>query len=167
MECGEDLSKVRLEMLGSNEGKSSGLPGGNVVVPCGVGEITNKLTHLLPKNCLRLSHQVTLIDWSLLSRDPRLPDKVTIECNVVRASNTSVTTKYAQNRISNTPSNDPKEVVNADYVICTLPLGVLKSSHRKMFHPRLPDEKVVLEVIIYFTYKNRIIISSKYCELSS
>merc|ERR1712223_530834 len=48
VECGEDLTKVRLEILGSNEGRTSGLPGGNVIVPHGVGEITNRLSNLLP-----------------------------------------------------------------------------------------------------------------------
>ena len=45
VECGEDLTKVRLEILGSNEGRTSGLPGGNVIVPHGVGELTNRLSN--------------------------------------------------------------------------------------------------------------------------
>ena len=146
VECGEDLSKVRLEILGSNEGRASGLPGGNVVVPYGIGELTNKLTSFLPKGSVRLNHQVVSVDWSLLSRNPRIPDKVTIECNVGGSKHFSSISSHPpeinSQRISNNLVNNPKTVINADYVICTLPLGVLKATHRKMFYPRLPEQKV-------------------------
>ena len=146
VECGEDLTKVRLEILGSNEGKTSGIPGGNVIVPYGVGEITNRLSNLLPKGTIRLNHRVTSIDWSLLSRNPRLPDKITIECNVGKTKNfSSIKSKASSNGFekgTNNLVNSTKVIINADYVICTLPLGVLKASHRKMFYPRLPEPKV-------------------------
>ena len=146
VECGEDLTKVRLEILGSNEGKTSGIPGGNVIVPYGVGEITNRLSNLLPKGTIRLNHRVTSIDWSLLSRNPRLPDKITIECSVGKAknfpSNKSQTSSNGFEKGTNNLVNSTKVIINADYVICTLPLGVLKASHRKMFYPRLPEPKV-------------------------
>ena len=146
VECGEDLTKVRLEILGSNEGKTSGIPGGNVIVPYGVGEITNRLSNLLPKGTIRLNHRVTSIDWSLLSRNPRLPDKITIECSAEKSKNfTSIKSKTSSNGFekgTNNLVNSTKIIINADYVICTLPLGVLKVSHRKMFYPRLPEPKV-------------------------
>jgi hypothetical protein len=143
VECGADLSKVRLEILGSNEGQTSGLPGGNVIVPYGVGEITNRLTNLLPKGSVRLNHEVISVDWSLLSRNPRIPDKVTIECNVGGSKHFS--SNHLKNNSVRTSSNlvnSSKILVNADYVIYTLPLGVLKATHRKMFYPRLPEQKV-------------------------
>jgi len=149
VECGEDLSKVRLEILGSNEGRTSGLPGGNVIVPYGVGEITNRLTNLLPKRSVRLNHQVISVDWSLLSRNPVIPDKVTIECNVGGSKHfSSTSSNHLKNNSSRTSSNlvnSTKIIVNADYVICTLPLGVLKATHRKMFYPRLPEQKVCVQ----------------------
>ena len=146
VECGEDLTKVRLEILGSNEGKTSGIPGGNVIVPYGVGEITNRLSNLLPNGSIRLNHRVTSIDWSLLSRNPRLPDKITIECSIGKAKAfSSIKSKTSSNGFekgTNNLVNSTKVIINADYVICTLPLGVLKVSHRKMFYPRLPEPKV-------------------------
>ena len=152
MECGEDLTKVRLEILGSNEGRTSGLPGGNVIVPHGVGELTNRLSNLLPIGSIRLNHRVTSIDWSLLSRNPRLPDKITIECNVGKTktfnSPSSKTTCVTSQRVSNNLVSSSKVIINADYVICTLPLGVLKATHRKMFYPRLPEHKVFFYIKI-------------------
>ena len=146
VECGEDLSKVRLEILGSNEGRSSGLPGGNVIVPSGVGELTNRLANALPAGCVRLNHHVSSIDWSLLSRNTRLPDKVIIECHVGKTEKlSSITPRSTTNNsqhVSTKLVNSSKRTINADYVVYTLPLGVLKSSHRKMFYPRLPEQKV-------------------------
>ena len=126
VECGDDLAKIRLEMLGSNEGRTR-LPGGHVIVPAGVNKLGQKLSDLLPKRCIRLGHVVKHIDWSLLSRDPHLPDKITVECR-----------KYDE--LTGSPSSSV--IINADYVICTLPIGVLKSSHNHLFHPRLTSEKV-------------------------
>ena len=146
VECGEDLTKVRLEILGSNEGKTSGLPGGNVIVPHGVGEITNRLSYSLPNGSIRLNHRVSSIDWSLLSRNPKLPDKITIECSVVKTKNFSSISSNSpctnSQRGTKHLVNTSKVIINADYVICTLPLGVLKATHRKMFYPRLPQSKV-------------------------
>ncbi|CAK8988337.1 Probable polyamine oxidase 4 (AtPAO4) (Amine oxidase 2) [Durusdinium trenchii] len=34
------------------------------------------------------------------------------------------------------------EQIDADYCICTLPLGVLKHHHESLFHPSLPDQNV-------------------------
>ena len=48
VECAADLSKVRLEMLGTNEARTS-LPGGHVMVPSGVGKLTERLADSLPQ----------------------------------------------------------------------------------------------------------------------
>ena len=146
VECGEDLSKIRLEILGNNEGRVSGLPGGNVIVPKGVSEITNILASRLPQGCVRLKHHVKSIDWSLLSRNPRLPDKITVDCISSTSGGLSSTPSRICHPDSQNTSNNlvstSKIQINADFVVCTLPLGVLKSSHRKIFYPRLPDQKV-------------------------
>lgn len=122
IEAGDDLSKVRLEAFGT----ASRLPGGSVSLPQGAGELTGKLKQLLPPRAVKLGHEVTHIDWSLLTRNPRLPDKVSVE--VCRRLGESWTTK------TNT-------TFYADYVLCTLPLGVLKRNHQKLFHPRLGETK--------------------------
>ena len=116
VESGDDLCKVRLEMVGAKEQ----LPGGHVMVPKGLSQLVAKLSETLPKDCIKLGHVVKAIDWSLLSRDPKLPDKVTVICK-----NPGLTTTF-----------------NADYVICTIPIGVLKENHDEVFHPKLPSNKV-------------------------
>ena len=73
--------QVRLEMFG---GRVT-LPGGHVPLAHGAESIVDRLRRLLPSGCVRLNHEVTHVDWSLLSRDPNLPDKVAVEC-VITAS---------------------------------------------------------------------------------
>ena len=109
VECGEDLSRVRLEILGSNEGRTSGLPGGNVIVPYGVGEITNRLTNLLPKGCVRLNHQVISVDWSLLSRNPQIPDKITVQCSIGGSKH------FASISSNHTKNNTKRQKITTDF----------------------------------------------------
>ena len=125
VEAGDDLSRVRLEMFGSRVQ----LPGGHVTFSQGAGSLIEAMKRCLPSDCARLSHEVTHIDWSLLSRDPRVPDKVAIECVVASSkSRRDFRTYYA------------------DYVICTLPLGVLKHNYDQLFHPSLDEQKVIDDI---------------------
>lgn len=64
---------------------------------------------------------MVLVDWSLISRNANTVDKVVIECV--------------------TPEGHVEEY-DADFVICTLPLGVLKRFHQQIFYPGLGEDKV-------------------------
>ena len=48
------------------------------------------------------------------------------------------------------------EVISADYVVIALPLGVLKHSHRDMFSPALPKEKIEVIEQLEFGLMNKI-----------
>lgn len=65
-------------------------------------------------------HKVIRIDWSLITRNPRVPDKVLVECDF----------------------KGHKKAFFTDFVICTLPLGYLKKHHESLFYPRLDSPKV-------------------------
>ena len=47
------------------------LPGGHVPLAHGAETLIERLKRPLPAGSVRLNHEVTHIDWSLLSRDPR------------------------------------------------------------------------------------------------
>ena len=86
------------------------------------------------KSILPLDHKVQKVDWSLITRDPRIPDKVLVECIV----------------------KGQTKVLFADYVVCTLPLGYLKAHHDTIFYPRLDSRKVylllLLDTLFFFGY---------------
>ena len=65
-------------------------------------------------------HKVVRVDWSLITRNPRVPDKVLVECDF----------------------KGHKKAFFTDFVICTLPLGYLKKHHESLFYPRLDSPKV-------------------------
>ncbi len=90
-----------------------------MIVPCGVGSILEALAAGL-KDKVLLNRRATLVDWSLLSRDPRILDKVMVE---VETPAGSVEDHYA------------------DYVVVTIPVGALKKCQEGMFYPALPQEK--------------------------
>lgn len=117
---GEDLEQIRLELTGS----SINLPGGNVLVPGGMVGILEALIRDLPKDSIRFGRKVTGIDWSFQSRNPLLLDKIHVECSI------------------QTNMGSKTEDYFADYVVSTLPLGVLRHQFSRLFHPALPSSKV-------------------------
>ena len=108
IEAGHDLNKVKTESFGLNI--NSRLPGGSVNISQGAGKLIENLAKYLPLYSVKLNHEVQSLDWSLISRDPRLPDKVAIECKVKNGSGNGIIRK----------------TLYADYVICTMSLGYLK-----------------------------------------
>jgi phytoene dehydrogenase-like protein len=97
-------------------------PGGDVIVPGGVKTLIDCLSEELPSGVVRLGHVVTRIDWS---------------CSDVEDGKVAVAFKDAD--------GEDREVV-ADVVICTLPIGVLKRDYHKLFTPKIPNEKVKLNL---------------------
>ena len=85
----------------------------NTKVDRGMDEITSKLEKMLPKDTVKCNRKVTKVKW----------DKVEVRVTVEDLKSGVVS------------------VVDADFVVCTLPLGVLKEVHENMFEPRLPVKK--------------------------
>ena len=123
---GDDIENCRLELVGSR----SELPGGFVSVPTGVNRILESMikTTLKEEDSIKTGRRVTLVDWSLLSRDPKVMDKIVIECV--------------------TPEGHVEEYC-ANFVISTLPLGVMKRFHQQIFYPGLTQEKVHDDFHVY------------------
>ena len=108
IEAGHDLNKVKTESFGLNI--NSRLPGGSVNISQGAEKLIENLAKYLPLYSVKLNHEVQSLDWSLITRNPRLPDKVAIECKVKNGSGNGIIRK----------------TLYADYVICTMSLGYLK-----------------------------------------
>ena len=85
----------------------------NTKVDCGMDEIINKLEKLLPKDTVQFNKKVTKVNWD--------GDEVRVTVEDLKSGEV--------------------RVVDADFVVCTLPLGVLKEVHEDMFEPRLPVKK--------------------------
>eukprot|EP00096_Caligus_rogercresseyi_P013552 TRINITY_DN6190_c0_g1_i1.p1 TRINITY_DN6190_c0_g1~~TRINITY_DN6190_c0_g1_i1.p1 ORF type:complete len:338 (+),score=37.12 TRINITY_DN6190_c0_g1_i1:195-1208(+) len=96
-ECSVDLFGTSIE-----------LPGGEIPVRGGVGQMVHRLVNSLPSDSLFLSSQVERIDWSN-------PDFI------------CVSTK--------------EHTFICDYVISSIPLGVLKARHESIFVPELGEPK--------------------------
>ena len=73
-----------------------------------------------------INRKVRVIDWSLVPRDPRLVNKLVVECEATKEGG----------------STTRPEEYYADFVISTLPVAVLKQCHDGMFYPGLDTEKV-------------------------
>ena len=122
VEAGDDLARVRLQMVGAR----CTLPGGHVPVSRGMGKMTDTLASELAPGSLRLGHVVKHVDWSLLGGwssqgASSTAGKIAVECH--------------------RKTTDSTVLFTADYVICTLPIGVLKDCHQHLFFPKLPLEK--------------------------
>ena len=85
----------------------------NTKVDCGMDEIISKLDKMLPKDTVQFNKKVRKIKWDGVKVHVTFEDL----------------------------KSDEVRVVDADYVVCTLPLGVLKEVHEDMFEPRLPVMK--------------------------
>ena len=96
-------------------GSALEFPGGDVVVKTGLDSVVAVLARDLPSGAIKLCHEVKKIDYNR-------KDRVTVDvvCD-------------GESEISK---------MEADHVICTIPLGVLQQNHRKMFSPELPLNKV-------------------------
>jgi len=57
----------------------------------GAESLLDRLKRRLPSDAIQLNHEVSFVDWSLLSRDPTLPDKVAVECVVTSSKYVFVT----------------------------------------------------------------------------
>ena len=83
-----------------------------------LSQLIRILFNVLPKRFFRFNHKVTKINW--LKQDV-VGSSIRIFCS--------------------TDENDKLQEFLADYVVVTLPLGVLKKQHSEMFYPPLNQEK--------------------------
>ncbi|XP_024944210.1 peroxisomal N(1)-acetyl-spermine/spermidine oxidase-like [Cephus cinctus] len=104
------------------------IPGGNVRVPLGYVGVLAPLLRDLPSCSLRYCKPVSCVRWGAISDS--CPRAVVKCCD--------------------------GEEFPADYVIVTVPLGVLKHQHDKLFCPALPAEKVDAICKLGYGYMNKI-----------
>ncbi|CAH1784526.1 unnamed protein product [Owenia fusiformis] len=110
----DNMYEVSLGELGSYEE----LPGVHYAIPPGFEEVLEVLKRSIPKENFYLNHAVKNIDWQNgVQGSDGTHKSVCVECR-----------------------NGKK--FYADHVICTVPLGYLKSNSRELFHPVLPEEKI-------------------------
>lgn len=118
---GNDLSLVPAILHGTFEN----VAGEDVLMPAGMSAFVDQFFVRLPKNCCFFDTTVTDIFWSW---DADAQDD---------AQSSSKLHDYPIKIIT-----DAGLEWRAKHVITTLPLGVLKRSHDKIFHPPLPPLKV-------------------------
>lgn len=93
---------------------SNTLPGGDIDLP---HDLLDSIAAELPDGCIKLNHVVKSVDWF----DEE--DNLKVFCSV-NGSDSDVAT------------------LTGSFVICTLPIGVLKKKHSAIFKPSLPAWKV-------------------------
>ncbi|CAH0557847.1 unnamed protein product [Brassicogethes aeneus] len=123
---GEDLSKVSAD----NYGSKVFIPGGNCILPDGLVHVLTPLLKNLPEKCIKYRKPVGIIKWGadlIKTKGPR----VLVQCC-------------------------DGECYGADYVIVTVPLGVLKDKANTMFCPKLPQCKLEAINKLGFGHINRI-----------
>ena len=110
-----DLNKLDLLEIGSY----TELPGGNITLPSGFSSLLKPLAKDIPPEKIIKGQPVDVVRWSPGVNGGRSSNvkKVEVVC-------------------------DSGETYLADSVICTVPLGILKLKHLKMFQPSLPSSKV-------------------------
>ena len=110
--AGDDVDALGLAMFGSSEE----LPGGDLSLPDsgGLDSLIGALDAELPPFAVRKNHVVERIDYS--GDTAKLLAKVKGE-------------------------TEPIEF-EADHVICTIPIGVLKKHHKTLFNPGLHEDRV-------------------------
>ena len=129
---GNDLSLVPAILHGTFEN----VAGEDVLMPAGMSAFVDQFYVRLPKNCCFFDTTVTDIFWSL-DADP---------CTQ------SSSKQPKDDKLHDYPMKiitDSGLEWRAKHVIATLPLGVLKRSHDKIFHPPLPPLKVFHKLFLF------------------
>ncbi|XP_073990043.1 peroxisomal N(1)-acetyl-spermine/spermidine oxidase-like isoform X2 [Rhodnius prolixus] len=126
---GEDLTEVSSTAFGSLHE----LPGGDVVIPLGMGGLLAPLIRDLPNCALIYCKPVHSIRWG--TAGPGNPRAVVRCCD--------------------------GDDFPADYVIVTVPLGVLKKLSSTLFCPALPASKTIAIEKLGFGYVNKIFMEHK------
>lgn len=131
VESCESSSHSMDEVSLSEFGEWTEIPGAHHVIPCGFIKIVELLSSSIPQSVIQLRKPIKCIHWNRSIRkriegvadhnNDQMEDKgypVFVEC-------------------------EDCEFIPADHVIVTISLGVLKKFHETLFHPRLPEDKVM------------------------
>lgn len=145
-------------------GSYTELQGGNIIIPSGYSSILEPLTKNIAPDKILSNHPVSKIIWGLegdaddLGEESEDSDQTVIE-DVSKTSSSEKPVNPSEGSPGSPSladsSHKPKkktnlvEVVctngktlNANHVICTIPLGVLKEEAASLFEPSLPQYKM-------------------------
>ena len=106
---------------------------GSCPVPGGYDKITKALAAELKSDCVCFGHEVTQINWVASIKSDLLPSSHPVK--ILCRNGTTF---------------------NADHVIVTVSLGILKEKHSTLFCPALPTEKLTAIQNLGFGYVGRI-----------
>ncbi|XP_063909408.1 peroxisomal N(1)-acetyl-spermine/spermidine oxidase isoform X2 [Zophobas morio] len=140
--CGcDDMREIDLLELGTY----TELQGGNITLPEGYSSILEPVTKAIPSENLLLQHPVNLICWNLNKRnsidngnDSDDSDRTVVEETTNSRESSCEKTNHQYNIEVNC---DNGKKFQAEHLICTMPLGVLKEHIDTLFQPPLPDYK--------------------------
>lgn len=131
----------------SEFGEWTEIPGAHYVIPEGFMKIVELLAQDIPSRTICLSKPVRCIHWNYSAQQHKGVIAKRIDTN---------RDNHNENHHSQRPHDDPlilghpiyvecedEEWIEADHVIITASLGVLKQNHEVMFSPSLPEDKVL------------------------
>lgn len=137
----DSMSEIDLLEIGSY----TELQGGNIVLPQGYSSILHPVSKHIPAASIHLEHPVALIKWCHSNNNNNNnnndngdesddSDRTVIE--------EPLTSSQEETRANVEVTCENGKKFYADHVICTIPLGVLKSKAHSLFQPSLPDYKL-------------------------
>lgn len=135
----DDMNEIDLMEIGSY----TELQGGNITLPQGYSAILGPISAPIPPHNLHRKHAVSCIKW-------RRRDKVKRDGYESDDSDRTVVDESSrESSVEREPADFMVEVIcengarfQAAQVICTIPLGVLKSKAETLFQPKLPEYKL-------------------------
>lgn len=116
----------------SEFGEWTEIPGAHHIIPCGFIKIVEILARSIPESVIQLRKPVKCIHWN---------QSVSKEIERVADHNSDLPEEDKGSDVF--VECEDCEFIPADHVIVTVSLGVLKKRHESLFHPRLPEEKVM------------------------
>ncbi|KAJ3627007.1 hypothetical protein MTP99_014416 [Tenebrio molitor] len=140
----DDMNEIDLLELGTY----TELQGGNITLPGGYSSILEPITKAIPPENLLLQHAVNSIRWNLNRRhsidngnDSDDSDRTVVEESTKSNSSRESSCEKINHQYNIEINCDNGKKFQADHLICTVPLGVLKHNKDKLFEPPLPDYK--------------------------
>lgn len=142
------MNEIDLLELGSY----TELQGGNILLPKGYSSILGPMTQSILPEHIVLSCPVKTIHWKRKSTklsDSKIGGLETVEEVDSDDSDKTVTDVPINKNSSHDNHRGKVKIIcdngteyYADHVICTVPLGVLKDTHKTLFEPELPQYKI-------------------------
>jgi hypothetical protein len=129
----DTMSDVDLLELGSY----AELQGGNIILPGGYSSILEPVKSSIPDENILLDHEVKEIRWSKPNYDTQDDDDSDDSDRTVTEDDKK--SLKSSKLIEILCENNIKFYCN--HLICTIPLGVLKSKSKTLFNPSLPPHK--------------------------